>query len=243
MPAGRAWRMPPSGRRAPSGTPAGPRGAACRRRGSGRWLTISVVRRKRSTVVISRSAAVKRPSTRCLAIAEEGGEGCRAARPMRRRPRRAKPSRRPARRRAAGRYASHGRDRRLDGVSAPPASRCERVPAPARRAASAPPSAAPEVHDDRARLEQHQAVVVDRRHLAEGLHRSVGRPTAGRRDRSASPRRECLASSSAQRTRRSRTRPWANGGTQRNALRRITSALRRALRRRRRAPGPSPGRG
>ena len=78
-------------------------------------------------------------------------------------------------RRAAGLQVDHveRRDRRLDGVQRrqhPGANACPRggVARHQRLGALA------QVHDDGAGLEQHQAVVVDRRHLAERLHCAIG---------------------------------------------------------------------
>ena len=78
-------------------------------------------------------------------------------------------------RRAAGLQVDHveHRDRRLDRVQ-----RRQHPGAhagPRRRVARHQRlGVLAQVHDDGARLEQHQAVVVDRRHLAERLHRPVG---------------------------------------------------------------------
>jgi hypothetical protein len=69
-----------------------------------------------------------------------------------------------------------------------------------------------DVEHDRSGLEQHEAVVFEERHLPEGLARAVvgGRLVVGvDQPRAVSE----AASSSARRTRRSRTWPCANGGT------------------------------
>ena len=209
----RRWR---ADRRGPSRTRGGFRSAAGKRRARVATRLCRSSRRTRSTVVISRSAAVKRPSTRCSRSPRK------AARLSSRVSIRAETASRSALRASApppgcmSSTLSVG----IGGSTVLSAANIQ-VRARARAAASVGMQRRRpfgEVQDDRARLEQRQPVVLERRHLAERLQGAIGRALlvlgADQPHLVGDP-----ASSSAQRTRRSRTRPCANGGTQRKALR------------------------